>query len=121
MTPADRIAALRDEIRRHERLYYEQDAPEIADAEFDALVRELERLEADHPDLVTDDSPTRRVGGRVGGLARRGGPRGGGKHPLDRARAGAGLGVWGEALGACHRGRSGDGRCGRFGRRRDGY
>jgi DNA ligase (NAD+) len=64
VTPADRIAALRDELRRHERLYYEQDAPEISDADFDALMRELQALEAAHPELVTPDSPTRRVGGQ---------------------------------------------------------
>jgi DNA ligase (NAD+) len=64
VTPADRIAALSEEIRRHERLYYERDAPEITDAEFDALMRELRTLEAAHPDLVTPDSPTQRVGGQ---------------------------------------------------------
>lgn len=57
-----RIAALREEIRRHERLYYGAQ-PEITDAEFDALMRELAALEEAHPDLATDDSPTRRVGG----------------------------------------------------------
>lgn len=64
MTPAERLTVLRDRIRHHERLYYERDAPEISDAEFDALMRELQALEAAHPELVTDDSPTRRVGGR---------------------------------------------------------
>jgi DNA ligase (NAD+) len=64
MTPADRIAALRAEIRRHEELYYVRSAPEIADGDFDALVRELDALEREHPDLVTPDSPTQRVGGR---------------------------------------------------------
>jgi DNA ligase (NAD+) len=64
MTPADRIAALRAEIRRHEELYYVRSAAEIADADFDALVRELDALEREHPDLVTPDSPTQRVGGR---------------------------------------------------------
>ncbi len=64
MTPADRIEVLRDEIRRHEELYYVQSAPEIADADFDALVKELEALEREHPELVTLDSPTQRVGGR---------------------------------------------------------
>jgi DNA ligase (NAD+) len=64
MSPADRIQLLRDEIRRHEELYYIHAAPEIADAEFDALMRELQRLEAEHPDLLTPDSPTQRVGGR---------------------------------------------------------
>ncbi|MGE0041192.1 MAG: NAD-dependent DNA ligase LigA [Vicinamibacterales bacterium] len=65
MTPAQKIDRLRREIRRHEELYYVHDAPEIADAEFDALMRELSALEAAHPDLATPDSPTRRVGGRV--------------------------------------------------------
>jgi DNA ligase (NAD+) len=57
-----RIRSLRDEIRRHERLYYVQGAPEISDQEFDRLERELRELEARHPDLVTPDSPTQRVG-----------------------------------------------------------
>ncbi len=57
-----RIAALRDEIRRHERLYYVLDAPEISDQEYDALERELRELEARFPELVTNDSPTQRVG-----------------------------------------------------------
>ena len=63
MTPADRIDELRRQIRHHEERYYILDDPEIADAEFDALLRELERLEAENPDLVTPDSPTQRVGG----------------------------------------------------------
>ncbi len=54
---------MRDEIRRHERLYYVRNAPEITDAEFDALMRELKALEDEHPDLVVPDSPTQRVGG----------------------------------------------------------
>ena len=65
MTPADRIQALRLLIRHHEERYYVLDAPEIADSEFDTLVRELAALEAAHPDLITIDSPTQRVGGRV--------------------------------------------------------
>ena len=64
MTPAARIEALRAEIRRHEELYYVQNAPELADADFDALVKELDALEREHPDLLTPDSPTQRVGGR---------------------------------------------------------
>lgn len=64
MTPAERIAALRDLIRYHEERYYVYDAPEITDAEFDALMRELEALEAAHPELVDPSSPTQRVGGR---------------------------------------------------------
>ena len=64
-TPASRITFLRREIERHQHLYFEQAEPEIADAEFDALVRELERLEAENPELVTEESPTQRVGGIV--------------------------------------------------------
>jgi len=65
MDPAERIEYLRREIRRHEELYYVLNQPEIADAEFDALMRELRQLEAQHPELVTPDSPTQRVSGRV--------------------------------------------------------
>ncbi len=65
MTPADRIDELRRQIRHHEERYYVLNAPEIADAEFDALYTELARLEAGHTGLVTSDSPTQRVGGRV--------------------------------------------------------
>jgi DNA ligase (NAD+) len=57
-----RVAALRDEIRRHEHLYYVLDQPAISDQEYDALERELRDLEAQFPDLVTPDSPTQRVG-----------------------------------------------------------
>jgi DNA ligase (NAD+) len=57
-----RIARLREEIARHDHLYYVLDKPEISDAEYDRLHKELEALEADHPDLVTPDSPTQRVG-----------------------------------------------------------
>jgi DNA ligase (NAD+) len=64
VNPLDRIRALREEIRRHEERYYVLSAPEIADAEFDELMLELLRLEAAHPELVTPDSPTQRVGGR---------------------------------------------------------
>ncbi len=63
-TPADRIEKLRDEIRHHEHLYYVMDAPEISDAEYDVLVRELQALEKEHPELITPDSPTQRVGGK---------------------------------------------------------
>src|SRR5579884_4222540 len=57
------IEQLRREIRRHDYLYYVLDAPEITDAEYDALFRRLEALEKAHPELVTPDSPTQRVGG----------------------------------------------------------
>lgn len=61
--PRKEAEALRAEIRRHERLYYAEDAPEITDGEFDALMNRLKALEAAHPELCCDDSPTRRVGG----------------------------------------------------------
>ena len=59
-----KIEALREKIRHHEYRYYVLDAPEISDAEFDALMNELKRLEAEHPKLITRDSPTQRVGGK---------------------------------------------------------
>jgi len=64
MDPVQRLEELRTQIRHHEERYYIHDAPEISDEEFDRLLHELERLEAEHPDLVTADSPTQRVGGR---------------------------------------------------------
>jgi DNA ligase (NAD+) len=57
-----RLIALRNEIRRHDYLYYVKDRPEIADSKYDLLFRELVELEQAHPDLVTPDSPTQRVG-----------------------------------------------------------
>ncbi len=65
MDPASRIAELRRQIRYHEERYYVANQPEISDAEFDELLRELQQLESDHPDLVSPDSPTQRVSGRV--------------------------------------------------------
>jgi DNA ligase (NAD+) len=59
-----RIEFLREQIRHHEYLYYVLDNPEISDADFDVLMFELKRLEAEHPELVTPDSPTQRVGGK---------------------------------------------------------
>ncbi|MGA7884357.1 MAG: NAD-dependent DNA ligase LigA [Acidobacteriaceae bacterium] len=65
MTAAARkIDSLRERIRHHEHLYYVLDSPAITDAEYDDLVRELQRLEAQHPQLITPDSPTQRVGGK---------------------------------------------------------
>ena len=58
------IEELRDTLRRHEHLYYVLDQPEITDAEYDAMMRRLQQLEAEHPELVTADSPTQRVGGK---------------------------------------------------------
>jgi DNA ligase (NAD+) len=60
---ADRIEKLRKEINRHNYQYYALDSPEITDADYDALFRELVELEEKHPELVTSDSPTQRVGG----------------------------------------------------------
>src|SRR4051812_13760397 len=64
MDPIQRLQELRAAIRRHEELYYQHNAPEISDEGFDRLLHELERLEAENPDLVTADSPTQRVAGR---------------------------------------------------------
>ena len=61
-TAEQRIADLRRQIRHHDHLYYTKDRPEISDAEYDRLFRELVDLETAHPDLVTGDSPTQRVG-----------------------------------------------------------
>ncbi|HEV8223883.1 MAG TPA: NAD-dependent DNA ligase LigA, partial [Rubrobacteraceae bacterium] len=58
-----RIEGLREQVRYHNRRYHIEDAPEISDAEYDALYAELESMEAEHPELVTPDSPTQRVGG----------------------------------------------------------
>ncbi|HTW30459.1 MAG TPA: hypothetical protein VMD76_02200, partial [Candidatus Sulfotelmatobacter sp.] len=58
------IEALREKIRYHEHLYYVLDSPEIRDADFDKLMQQLKDLEAEHPSLVTPDSPTQRVGGK---------------------------------------------------------
>jgi DNA ligase (NAD+) len=62
MDAAQRVEELRDLIRHHAHRYYVLDDPEISDAEYDALLGELQRLEDEHPELVTPDSPTRRVG-----------------------------------------------------------
>src|SRR5512139_4136665 len=67
MAPPDvraRVIALRREIERHNYAYYVLDQPLVPDAEYDRLFRELQALEAEHPELVTPDSPTRRVGGK---------------------------------------------------------
>ena len=59
-----RVEELRADLRKHEHLYHVMDAPVISDAEYDALMNELKKLEAEHPELVTPDSPTQRVGGK---------------------------------------------------------
>jgi len=63
-TPEQQIEALREELRLHEHLYYVLDAPEISDAEYDLRMNRLRALEAAHPELITPDSPTQRVGGK---------------------------------------------------------
>ena len=61
----NQVEALREQICYHERKYFIDDQPEISDREYDRLMEELERLEAAHPELVTPDSPTQRVGGET--------------------------------------------------------
>jgi len=63
-TTAREIEKLRDEIRRHDELYYVENAPQISDREYDELLENLQKLEQAHPELITPDSPTQRVGGR---------------------------------------------------------
>ncbi len=60
----EKIEDLREKLRHHEYLYYVLDAPEISDAEYDKMMRELKALEEAHPELITPDSPTQRVGGK---------------------------------------------------------
>lgn len=64
MTADQEISALREELRHHEHLYYVLDAPELTDAQYDAQMNRLKALEEQHPELVTADSPTQRVGGK---------------------------------------------------------
>jgi DNA ligase (NAD+) len=59
-----KLETLREKIRHHEYRYYVLDDPEVSDAEFDKLMNELKKLEAEHPELITPDSPTQRVGGK---------------------------------------------------------
>lgn len=59
---AERVEDLRRWLNRHNHLYYVQDAPEISDAQYDGLMRELRRIEAEHPELITPESPSQRVG-----------------------------------------------------------
>src|SRR5215472_17032078 len=62
--PEKKMEALREKIRHYEYLYFVVDSPEISDQEFDLLMQELKDLESEHPDLITPDSPTQRVGGK---------------------------------------------------------
>lgn len=65
---AKEIRELRAEIEHHNELYYQQAAPEISDFEFDQLLERLQALEAEHPELITPDSPTQRIGGKAESL-----------------------------------------------------
>lgn len=94
-----RVDELVAEIRRHDELYFGQDSPQISDADYDALVRELRALEAAHPELAAEDSPTRRVGSGTlaEGFARR-------RHPerlgsLDNVYSREELASWLDKLG----------------------
>ena len=62
---AAKVLALRQELQKNSYLYYVQDMPTITDAEYDGMMRQLRELEAQYPELVTPDSPTQKVGGRV--------------------------------------------------------
>src|SRR5579862_6143274 len=62
--PVAEVSHLREELRRHEHLYYVLDQPEISDSEYDALMRHLREMEEKHPELASPDSPTQRVGGK---------------------------------------------------------
>ncbi len=62
--PEKKLDALREKIRKHEYLYYVLDTPEISDLDFDKLMQQLKDMEAEHPELITPDSPTQRVGGK---------------------------------------------------------
>ncbi len=64
LTPDQQIDSLREDLRHHEHLYYVLDAPELSDAQYDALMNRLKTLEAQHPELITPDSPSQRVGGK---------------------------------------------------------
>jgi DNA ligase (NAD+) len=68
MTAQEEIQQLRAEIERHSDLYYQSDAPEISDFEFDQLLERLKTLETEHPEFITPDSPTQRVGGKATSL-----------------------------------------------------
>jgi DNA ligase (NAD+) len=64
LSPNQQIEAMREDLRHHEHLYYVLDAPELTDAEYDVRMNRLKALEAEHPELITPDSPTQRVGGK---------------------------------------------------------
>ena len=65
MEAKERIEELRKTINYHSKKYYDEDKPEISDYEYDMLMNELKELEKEHPELITPDSPTQKVGGHV--------------------------------------------------------
>jgi DNA ligase (NAD+) len=98
LTPEERISALRAEIAHHNERYYADDAPEVSDADYDRLVRELAQLEDEHPELADGESPTARVG--AGSLSTAFAPV---HHTvpmtsLDNAMDGSELTAWGERV-----------------------
>ena len=99
-----RVEELRALIRYHNQRYHELDDPEISDADYDALVRELRRLEEQYPALITPDSPTQQVGERGVGHLRPGRAPGADDEPRQRLRPRSELRAWGSA------GRAGPGR-----------
>ncbi|HUW01586.1 MAG TPA: NAD-dependent DNA ligase LigA [Acidimicrobiales bacterium] len=92
-----RVEALREQLLHHANRYYDLDAPEIPDADYDALYVELRSIEDEHPELITPDSPTQRIGGRVSDLFR---PvtHAVAMMSLDNAFDQEELGAWGERL-----------------------
>jgi DNA ligase (NAD+) len=64
LTPDQQLQELRDQLRHHEHLYHVLDAPELTDAQYDALMNRLKKIEHEHPELITPDSPSQRVGGK---------------------------------------------------------
>ncbi len=65
-SPQQRVDELREQIAHHNERYHTLDDPEVSDAEFDALARELRALEFDHPDLIVPNSPSAQIGGLIG-------------------------------------------------------
>jgi len=64
LTPEQQLQELRDQLRHHEHLYYVLDAPELSDSQYDSLMNRLKKIEQEHPELITPDSPSQRVGGK---------------------------------------------------------
>ena len=67
----EELERLRKEIEYHNKLYYEQDSPEISDYEYDKLTQRLKQIEKEHPELITKNSPTQKVGGKTKNIFRK--------------------------------------------------